>query len=154
MPPHKAPEGFKPKTQVVRGLVRSRLVHPKIIVSSAPRAKNASDIQRAGVEHVISLAPAPKDLVHALGKMGVKHTQLNYGFNEPEQYAEASREIAPLVEDGEKILVHCSQGNRRSPTTAGFVLRMLGHTPEEAMELVGVGKSSSEGLILKTLRIK
>jgi len=58
---------------------------------------------------------------------------------------EVGRFVARLVEDGKRVLVHCTQGLNRSGLVVACALTYLGHEPADAIDLVRRKRGVDDG---------
>jgi protein tyrosine/serine phosphatase len=50
----------------------------------------------------------------------------------------------PVIENGESVLIYCHAGRHRSVAMGACILIAMGHTADEAMELVREGRAVAD----------
>jgi protein-tyrosine phosphatase len=119
----------------------------RVAVGSVPVGGAVSRLPELGVTHVINCRAQlqtrlSQDLWaerRVFGADRVAHAPMwDHGRAQPPQlWAPAARFGAAALDDPSAgVLVHCQQGRRRSAMVAYAILRLRGHTPEEAERLV------------------
>jgi protein-tyrosine phosphatase len=120
----------------------------RIAVGGVPSAWLVAHLAQQGVTHIVNCRSRVQvhwagDLAAeraALGPDRVRHAPMHdHGRRQrPALWAAAACSAAQVLTEQQQagVLIHCSAGRRRSPMLAYAVLRLRGHTPEEAAELV------------------
>jgi protein-tyrosine phosphatase len=134
----------------------------RIAISSVPSALLVARLAEQGVTHIVNCRSRAQvrwagDLAAeraAFGPGRVVHAPMyDHGLRQrPAAWAAAVGFAAQvLAEQQAGVLIHCSAGRRRSPMLAYAVLRLRGHSPEEAAALVLSYRTQAE-LVLAYVR--
>lgn len=124
----------------------------RIAVGSLPLGAELRRLPDAGVTHVVNCRAKPQTLIsqdlwaerQVFGAAHVAAAPMwDHGRAQPEAlWAGAALFAADALERDRDatVLIHCQQGRRRSAMLAYAVLRLRGHTSEEAARLVLEGR--------------
>ena len=120
----------------------------RLAVGNLPTLRTLPLLVDAGVTHVVNCRARPQtwlsqDLAlerRVFGRAQVVHAPM-WDSGRPQHPALwlAAAQFAATTLDQEptaRVLVHCQQGRRRSVMVAYAILRMRGHTPEDAADLI------------------
>lgn len=119
----------------------------RIAVGSVPTGASIARLTEQGVTHIVNCrskgqVSLTQELTlerTILGPDRVAHAPMrDLGRRQhPKRWAAAARFAVLALEDPRaRVLIHCHQGRRRSVMLAYAVLRMRGHTPDEAARLI------------------
>jgi len=120
----------------------------RIAIGGVPSARLVARLAEQGVTHIVNCRSRSQvrwsgDLAAeraAFGPGRVVHAPMqDHGLRQrPAVWAAAACFAAQVLSEQQQagVLIHCSAGRRRSPMLAYAVLRLRGHTPEQAAALV------------------
>jgi protein-tyrosine phosphatase len=120
----------------------------RIAVGNLPTGASLGLLGGQGVTHVVNCRARPQTWISqdlAAERMTFGPDRVSFApmwdFGQPQppgRWAVAARfAVAALDEDpGAGVLIHCQQGRRRSVLVAYAVLRLRGHDPDAAAELI------------------
>ena len=110
------------------------------------RLREPTDFEALDVDAIVCLEsweyswspPVPDD-----------HLYVHFPMEDDDRVAAMTREVgrfvARLVEDGKRVLVHCTQGHNRSGLVVACALTYLGHKPADAIDLVRRKRGVDDG---------
>ena len=120
----------------------------RIAVGNLPTAASVVRLPGEGVTHVVNCRATPQTWISQdlaveralFGPSRVAHAPMwdNGRPQDPAKWATAAHFAArALDEDPDaRVLIHCQQGRRRSVLVAYAILRLRGHSPEDAARLI------------------
>jgi protein-tyrosine phosphatase len=120
----------------------------RLAVGSVPTPTSLPLLVEAGVTHVVNCRARPQTWLSqdlalerlVFGRANVVHAPMwDSGRDQPPAlWLAAARFAATTLEENPsaRVLVHCQQGRRRSVMVAYAILRLRGHRPDRAAELI------------------
>ena len=120
----------------------------RVAIGVLPTGATLAALPAAGVTHVVNCRATPQtwfsqDLSverQLFGADRVAHAPMwDHGRRQPPKlWAPAALFAAEALESdpAARVLIHCQKGRRRSVLVAYAVLRLRGHTPEDAARLI------------------
>lgn len=117
----------------------------RVIGMGRPSSADLAALTASGVNHVISLTlrPLPRDLLSENG-IAAHHIPLaDMAVPSPQEISSFVETLSSLLEEGEKVAVHCGAGLGRTGTMLACYLVSTGMCPEEAMTEVRTHRRGS-----------
>ena len=120
----------------------------RIAIGSVPTAATLYRLQEQGITHVVNCRSVTQTRISQditmeqalFGPSHVMHAPMwDFGRAQPPRLWAAGALFAAEVltnDPNAAVLIHCQKGRRRSVMLAYAVLRLRGHTPEEATALI------------------
>jgi protein-tyrosine phosphatase len=128
----------------------------RVAVGNLPTATSLAQLPDEGVTHVVNCrfraqTWLSQDLAMERAMFGpdrVVHAPMwdNGRPKDPDRFAAAAlfADAALRQDPGHRVLIHCQQGRRRSVLVAYAVLRLRGHHPDDAAELIASHRREAE----------
>jgi len=127
-----------------------------IAVGSLPTGATLPRLRDEGVTHVINCRSTTQTWISqdlaaeraVFGPARVVHAPM-WDFGQPQPprlWSSAARYVAEVLADEPTagVFIHCQQGRRRSILLTYAVLRLRGHTPEAAADLIATHRTESD----------
>jgi protein-tyrosine phosphatase len=120
----------------------------RIAVGAVPTTASVLELPAQGVTHVVNCRARPqtmisRDLMVERALFGRSHViaapMWDHGREQPPRLWSGAARFAARALDGDPeagVLIHCHQGRRRSVLVAYAVLRLRGHSPEDATRII------------------
>ncbi|MFG2043239.1 hypothetical protein [Dactylosporangium sp. NPDC048998] len=138
----------------------------RVAVGSVPTAATIGRLAGQGVTHVVNCRSGPQTWISQdlaveraiFGAAAVAHAPMHdHGRPQPPGRWSPAAEFAATVLDADpaaRVLVHCQQGRHRSAMLAYAVLRLRGHSPAAATELITTHRTEARLLDAYTTSVE
>lgn len=97
-------------------------------------------LRAAGITHVVNTSSEVTDEGQLFADSGIEFlfnpTYDDYHWKDPEWFDRTANFAAPAIRNGGKVLAHCLEGVNRGPSSAYYVLRVLGMDGDEAFAMI------------------
>lgn len=118
-----------------------------LYIASLPRAEDAEAIRERNVSLIINMIfiRPPKVYTQPPFRMLTLRT-----FDFPllpipiDKLKEGVEAALPVIENGESVLIYCHAGRHRSVAMGSCILIAMGHSADEAMQLVRAGREVAD----------